>query len=181
MVGPALGRGLPRRRLTGRPVAASALRRGPRAQQHRLLRTRRAPLRPFSGRTAALAGAHRPRPPPPGPRVQRGALRVAGGAAIRAQGAAWGQRAPRACPPLPPEPRGACARGGGAHVRVFVLEPDEWPRAGQSLSERVGDQDLPGDVNCQEGHSGPFSPLLLPPPPSFLRSPLTPGKGFQEK
>ncbi|XP_044605535.1 sterile alpha motif domain-containing protein 1-like [Equus asinus] len=114
MAGPGAPSRPPRRRLTGRPVAAPALRRGPRSATSPpgdLPGSARLPRAAAS--TAAPAGAHRPRPLPPGPRVRRGAMRGAAGAAIRAEGAAWGQRAPRARPSPPPEPQGACAAGAG--------------------------------------------------------------------
>lgn len=102
---------------------------GARARPHRLPGTRRAPLRRAAASTAVPARAHRPRPPPPAPRVPRGAVRGPGDAAIRAEGAAWGQRAPRARPS--PEPRGACARRGrGARACVCV-------GAGQAAARQV--------------------------------------------
>lgn len=122
MAGPGAPSRPPRRRLTGRPVAAPALRRGPRSATSPpgdLPGSARLPRAAAS--TAAPAGAHRPRPLPPGPRVRRGAMWGAGGTAIRAEGAAWGQRAPRARPSPPPEPQGACARRGrGARACVCV-------------------------------------------------------------
>lgn len=87
---------------------------GARARPHRLPGTCRVPLRSAPPRaaasTAAPAGAHRPRPPPPVPRVRRGAVRGAGGAAIRAEGAAWGQRATARAP--------VAAAGGSGRVRA---------------------------------------------------------------
>lgn len=157
---------------------------GARARPHRLPRTCRVPLCSprAAASTAAPARAHRPRSPPPIPRVRRGAVRGAGGAAIRAEGAAWGQRAPRARPPPPPEPPGACARRGrGARACVCVGAGGTAARWLSSLRGSRGPG--PGDRKQQEGILTPNSPITSStflnsfhsPPPFHLPKPL-PGK-----
>ncbi|CAM9305102.1 unnamed protein product [Rangifer tarandus platyrhynchus] len=92
MAGPGAPSRPPPAELTGWPAAAPALRRGP-------LPVTSPPWdapgsAPLPQRRAV--GAPRSRPPSPDPRGRRAAVRGAGDAAIRTQGAAWGQRAPRA-------------------------------------------------------------------------------------
>lgn len=129
-----LRRGLPQQRLTGWPAATPALRRGP------LLVT--SPPRDVPG-SAPLpqrraVGAPRSQPPSPDPRGRRAEVRGAGDAAIRTQGAAWGQRAPRARAPVAAaEPRGACARRGRG-ARACVCVGAGWAAARCSFRLRTG-------------------------------------------
>lgn len=87
-------------------------------------------------------GVHRPRPPPPGPRVPRGVVQGDRGAAIPAEGAAWGQQH-RARARRRRRSLGARARAGAGRTCVCLCRsPTRGSAQGQSLLECVGGRDL---------------------------------------